>query len=365
MKENMSGRNPWDYSYGREPLGPREGEAERQDSTVEPRQARHAETGLGQDNGLSMEQAVIYQTYAAALEKKGFSERASEEAYAEADSLIAQLRDSGLAEADLKGLDFGDLAAIEEPAGRMSAALEILKSRSVAAPAAETRERRELSPAERLEKAKDAQGLSVDVPLDAVRLLQTRLKLDLGLDLKDRGEAHLTLIPPTAGKLLREGMVSAEDVAEFDKLVGSAVEFEGVGTIPPGLDKDGIQKYLESEESAAKLDPKKNKPKGVTFFALVKLPAGVAERLEALRQKLNAAEPNPKKHVQPLRPHVTIGFTLKDRFDAEKTVNPNLSGVELPKASFERLSVQKQLKDKDGKTAKGPDGNAIPYYEEF
>src|SRR5512135_195884 len=114
MKESISGRNPWDVSYGdREPIGPREGEAERQDSIVEPRQARRAEIGLGQENGLSLEQALIYQTYAAALEKKGFSERASDEAYAEADSLIAQLRDSGLAEADLTDLDFGDLAAIE------------------------------------------------------------------------------------------------------------------------------------------------------------------------------------------------------------------------------------------------------------
>ncbi len=337
---------------------------ERTQEMAELKRARAAEGGLHQMNGLSLEQALIFQSYAAAVDRTGFTEQASSAAYGEAESLIAQLRDSDLARADLADLDFGDLAAIDDPVKRMSAALEVLKARSVPPAGGET-ERRESSPGERLERAKDALALTADLPMDAIRMMKARLQLEVGVDLKDRGEAHLTLIPPTAGKLLRDGLVSPEDLAEFDRLAGAPVAFEGIGTIPPGLDAAGIRSYLDNEEAAARLDPKKNKPKGVTFFAVVRLPDGVAARLEALRQKLNSVEPNPKKHVPPLRPHVTVGFTLKDRFDAEKTVNPALSGVALPEARYERLSVQKQLKDKDGKTAKGPDGNAIPYYEEF
>lgn len=179
------------------------------------------------------------------------------------------------------------------------------------------------SPEERLQSLKDAHTLALDVPFSAVQSMKSDLEAKLGLPLKDRGEAHVTLIRPTDAKILRDGLLSADDLQAFEACVNQPVEISGIGTIPAGLDVAGVQAHTEEENKQAATDPK-YKPKGVTFFAVVKLPDGVQARLDALIDKINAQQPDPKKHATKVNPHVTIGFTLKDRFDGSKAeINQN------------------------------------------
>jgi len=214
-----------------------------------------------------------------------------------------------------------------------------------------------------IESLKDANTFAIDVPFESVQKMKSGVETQLGIQLKDRGEAHVTLISPTHGKILREGMITSEDMQKFTKLAGSQIEFSGIGTIPPNLDAEGIKKYLEEEEEQVKIDPK-FKPKGVSFFAVIRLPEAIQSKLDHLVDELNATQTDPKKHVKHIEPHVTIGFTLKDRFDSSKTVvNENLP-IDNQVTRFEKLVAQKPKKNPDGSIQKGPDGNPLNEYVE-
>jgi hypothetical protein len=220
----------------------------------------------------------------------------------------------------------------------------------------------EKSPEERLESLKEANSLALDVPFSAVQNMKAKLESTLGISLKDRGEAHITLIGPTNAKILREGLLSAEDLQAFEACVNQPVDVSGVGTIPAGLDAAGVQGYVEEESRQAAADPK-FKPKGVTFFAVIKLPNGLQDKLDALIDLANSQQPDPKKQLAKVNPHVTIGFTLKDRFDGSKAeVNPNFEKT-ATEIQYESLVAQKPIKDAEGKFVKGPDGNQVSKYE--
>lgn len=222
-------------------------------------------------------------------------------------------------------------------------------------------EKKGKTPKERLESLKEANTLSLDVPFSSVRKIKTELEETLGISLKNREEAHITLIRPIDSKILREGLLSAEDLHAFETCVNQPVEISGIGTIPPGLDAAGVQSYIEEENRQAAADPK-FKPKGVVFFAVIRLPEGVQAKLDALIDLVNEQEPNPKKHATKVNPHVTIGFTLKDRFDGSKAdVNSNFEKP-ITEISYEKLRMLKPTKDAQGNFIKGPDGNQVSEY---
>lgn len=223
-------------------------------------------------------------------------------------------------------------------------------------------EQREKTPEERLESLKEANTLALDVPFSSVLKMKIELEEKLGISLKDRGEAHITLIRPIDAKILREGLLSAEDLQAFETCVNQPVEISGIGTIPAGLDAIGVQSYVEDENRQAAADPK-FKPKGVTFFAIIRLPEGVQAKLDALIELVNKREPNPKKHATKVNPHVTIGFTLKDRFDGSKAeINPNFA-TPAEEIQFESLVAQKPVKDAEGNQIKDQNGNQVSKYE--
>ena len=214
----------------------------------------------------------------------------------------------------------------------------------------------------RLESIKGANTLAIDIPFEAVQSMKTELETKLGVPLKDRGEAHITLIRPTDAKILREGLVSTEDLQAFEDCVGTPVEVAGIGTIPPNLDAEGVKAFMAEEAEQAAKDPK-FKPKGVVFFGVVKLPEGIQAKLDALIDKVNASQPDPKKHATKVNPHVTIGFTLKDRFDGSKAIiNPNFDAP-TDEIQYESVVAQKPVLDAEGKQTKGPDGNPVSKYE--
>lgn len=247
-----------------------------------------------------------------------------------------------------------------DPNGDPSAAAFKFPSREKPATNPETG--KEKSAEERLESIKGANTLALDVPFEAVQSMKAQLEAKLGVSLKDRGEAHITLIRPIDAKILKEGLVSPEDLQAFDDCIGQPVEVAGIGSIPPDLDVDEVKAYTETENQQAVQDPK-FKPKGVVFFAVIKLPDGVQAKLDALIKKVNAKQPDPKKHLAEVNPHVTIGFTLKDRFDGSKAeINPNFDAPQ-ETIKYESLVAQKPVLDAEGKQTKGPDGNPVSKYE--
>jgi hypothetical protein len=224
----------------------------------------------------------------------------------------------------------------------------------------ETNHEKQLS---RLEILREAQALSLDIPREGIREIKRQIEEKYGLSLKDRDEAHMTLIRTAQMRILHDGLITAEDLATFDSCVNQPVEIVGVGTLPEGLDAAGVQTYLEQERQAELVNPKKNKPKGVVFFAVIRVPAEVQTRLDALIDAFNAKESNPKKHLPKTEPHVTIGFTLKDRFDgSKKAVNRNVV-VDIPAMSFEAVAAQVTARDDSGNRIMGADGNETYRYE--
>ncbi len=235
--------------------------------------------------------------------------------------------------------------------------------------------KKEKTPEERLESLKEANSLALDVPFDAILKIKKQIEnkltesgfpenysLAYRKTPEGKGEAHITLIRPTDAKILREGLVTPEDLKTFDECIGQPVEIAGIGTIPPNLDAEAIKAYTDDEAKQAAANPK-FKPKGVTFFAVLKLPNGVQEKLNVLIDLLNSTQPDPEKQLAKVNPHVTIGFTLKDRFDGSKAeVNPTFEkpGLEI---QYESLVAQKPIKDAEGEFVKGPDGNQVSKYE--
>ncbi len=215
----------------------------------------------------------------------------------------------------------------------------------------------------RLEVLREAQALALDIPREGILEIKRQIEKKFGLSLKDRGEAHMTLIRTAQMRILHDGLITAEDLVAFDSCVNQPVEIVGVGTLPEGLDEVGVQAYLEQEKQAEVVNSKKNKPKGIAFFAVIRLPAAIQARLDALIDSYNAKELDKKKHLPKTEPHVTIGFTLKDRFDgSKKVVNPNVV-VEIPVMSFETVAAQVATRDDNGNRIMGADGNETYKYK--
>jgi hypothetical protein len=211
------------------------------------------------------------------------------------------------------------------------------------------------------EKLADGHLLAVDLDYDTVRTLKQSLEQEFGLTLKDRGDAHLTLIRPAAQMLLKEGKVGVDQLKILRTLVGQDIAVEGIGTVPNNLSKAEIAEYLRKEQEDARDDPEK-RAKGVTYFAVIKLPTEVLALLNELNQQYNDTTEDPSKKLGKYHPHVTIGFTHGDRFDAPKVVNPNVS-VEVPRMRYGSLSVQRSRKDELGNVLKDERGFSVNYYD--
>lgn len=222
--------------------------------------------------------------------------------------------------------------------------------------------KKEKTQAERLESLKEANTLAIDVPFIDLQKMKAELETTLGLSLKDRGEAHITLIRPPDAKILRDGLLSEDDLTAFDDCIGQDVEITGIGTIPPGLDTAGIKTLLDEEAQLVATDSK-FKPKGVTFFAIVRLPENIQTKLDSLIDQVNANEPNPKKHRPKINPHVTIGFTLQDRFDGSKSIINTNFETAVKGIPYEEVVAQKPVRDAEGNQIKDAKGNPVSKYE--
>ncbi len=206
------------------------------------------------------------------------------------------------------------------------------------------------------EQMKVAQLLAIEVPKAEMEALLAKMATVLGIKLEQRSEFHLTLVGVKNAKLLKsetaEPALSDTTLNEMRALKGSRVEIVGIGTIPSGS-PEFLRQYLLDERKKATEDLK-YKAKGVTVFAVVKLPDSLRVALQSDVDRYNATEPNIKKHLSGLlHPHITLGFSDKDRFDGDKIVNTELPVIDLPTINYDHL-VQQQVKTED------ENGNPLP-----
>lgn len=175
----------------------------------------------------------------------------------------------------------------------------------------------------RLLEAKKAGVIALEIEYSQAQAIKERIQetLNVGADeqapivLRDRGEAHLSIL-----QFKRNGHpVTAEltdaDLKILESVKGKPVHVIGVGTIPQGSPSEIRQGLAENPNTS------------LTTFLVVDLPQEILEWMADYANRYNNYEPDPNNHLRTETPHITIGFTERDRFDQAKQINPNFNNV--------------------------------------
>lgn len=142
--------------------------------------------------------------------------------------------------------------------------------------------------------------VSMVVPFAPVNDVKKQIEARTAISLKDRGEAHVTVITPPELSVLKHHLSGAEilDSLGNDNLQGETFETVCVGS---------------GSKSAGSTTLR-------TFFVVVKS-AGLVARRRALEDKFieNGGEPGAFS-AQKFYPHITIGFTKRDLHEQDGVI---------------------------------------------
>lgn len=149
--------------------------------------------------------------------------------------------------------------------------------------------------------------VSQAVPFSSVNSLKKQIEVNTGLTLKDRGEAHITVITPPEMALLRTKL-SAEKVLE-------------------GVHSENIQNETFDIKCLGKGQKKKNSKQYDTFFVVVDS-KGLVSRRSQLANAFSAAG-GASGQFDPVHfyPHITVGFTIDDLHEQDGVIKDQRSCI--------------------------------------
>lgn len=140
--------------------------------------------------------------------------------------------------------------------------------------------------------------VAMDVPYAPVKAIWEKLEKSLGHPLKNRGEAHITVITPPE---YYDGLRSALSIDEIDQIV-TARKIQSAR-----------YKVICTGRGEAQINGKQE----ATYYLVLSSPDLVSIRTSIYRRFV-AKGGNPKLfNPQAFFPHITVGFTLRDLHESD------------------------------------------------